>query len=135
MPSTKIAVIQGDGINEDSIREILAVLMGEGYSATNVAFGMGGALLQMVNRDTQKFAYKASAGIIDGNYQPIYKDPVTDPGKRSKDGILDLVRRNGKYETLQGKEFGKYSEDSLLRVVYRNGDLLIDESLGDIRAR
>lgn len=130
-----VRVIQGDGINEDSIREILAVLMGEGYSATNVAFGMGGALLQMVNRDTQKFAYKASAGIIDGNYQPIYKDPVTDPGKRSKDGILDLVRRNGKFETLQGKEFGQYSEDSLLRVVYRNGELLIDESLEDIRNR
>jgi hypothetical protein len=54
---------------------------------------MGGALLQKVNRDTQKFAYKCSA-VFDGDYWlDVYKDPVTDPGKKSKRGLLDLRRQ------------------------------------------
>ena len=52
--------------------------------ASNIAFGMGGALLQQVNRDTQRFAYKASEVTVDGKRIPICKDPVTDPGKASK---------------------------------------------------
>lgn len=36
-----VRVIQGDGINEDSIKDILDGILSEGYSATNVAFGMG----------------------------------------------------------------------------------------------
>ena len=40
-------VIQGDGINIDAIRRILEVVLKEGYSAQNVAFGMGAGLLQV----------------------------------------------------------------------------------------
>ena len=36
------------------------------WSADNVAFGSGGALLQKLHRDTQKCAYKCSYAIIDG---------------------------------------------------------------------
>lgn len=43
-------VIQGDGINMTTIRHILQAVVGEGFSAENVAFGMGGGLLQRVNR-------------------------------------------------------------------------------------
>ncbi len=130
-----VRVIQGDGIDEESIREILAAIIGDGFSAENVTFGMGGALLQKVDRDTQKFAYKASAAIVDGHYQPIYKDPVTDPGKRSKDGVLDLVLENGRMVTKQYTTFDTDFPGSLMRVVYRNGELLVDDTLDDIRAR
>ena len=61
-----------------------------GLSAENVAFGMGGELLQNVNRDTLKFAMKASAIEIGGHWSDVYKDPVTDAGKRSKRGRLAL---------------------------------------------
>jgi len=130
-----VRVIQGDGINEDSIREILAAVIGDGFSASNVTFGMGGALLQQVNRDTQKFAYKASAALVQGAYRPVYKDPVTDPGKRSKDGVLDLVREEGRYRTRQYQQFDPPYERSALRTVYRDGELLVDDTLDDIRAR
>ncbi len=130
-----VRVIQGDGINEDSIREILAVVMQDGFSAENVSFGMGGALLQQLDRDTQRFAYKCSAAWVAGQYRGVYKDPVTDPRKRSKDGILDLVFRNGRYQTLRGEHFGEYAPDSLLRLVYRNGETLITDTLEQIRAR
>jgi nicotinamide phosphoribosyltransferase len=130
-----VRVIQGDGINEDSIKEILAAIMNEGYSASNVGFGMGGALLQKVDRDTQRFAYKASAGMVDGEYRPIYKDPVTDPRKRSKDGILDLTLQDGKFRTLQYTDFATTYPNSLMRTVYKNGELLLEDSLETIRSR
>jgi nicotinamide phosphoribosyltransferase len=130
-----VRVIQGDGINEDSIKEILAAIMNDGYSATNVGFGMGGALLQKVDRDTQRFAYKASAGIVNGTYRPIYKDPVTDPRKRSKDGILDLILENGKFRTMQYTDFASSYPNSVMRTVFRNGELLVDDNLEMIRSR
>lgn len=38
----------------------------KGWSAENVAFGTGGSLLQRIDRDTQKCAFKCSHVIIDG---------------------------------------------------------------------
>lgn len=124
-----VRILQGDGINEESIRAILTILEQNGYSATNVAFGMGGALLQQVNRDTQKFAYKCSHAVINGESVEVFKDPVTDPGKRSKKGTLDLVYRNGKFETISGdKNFG-----TQMTVVYENGKVLREYTLDEIR--
>ena len=54
------SVIQGDGINYDTIKIILEAVLAAGFSAENVAFGMGGGLLQKVDRDTMSFATKLS---------------------------------------------------------------------------
>lgn len=130
-----VRVIQGDGIDEQTIRQILDNLDVDGYSAENVSFGMGGALLQKVDRDTQRFAYKASAGLIDGEYRGIYKDPVTDPGKRSKDGVLDLVQEGGRMVTKAYRTFDTDFPGSLLRTVYRDGELLVRYTLEEVRGR
>lgn len=130
-----VRVIQGDGIDEDTIRQILGNLDVDGYSAENVSFGMGGALLQKVDRDTQRFAYKASAGQIDGAYRGIYKDPVTDPGKRSKDGVLDLVQEGGRMVTKAYKTFDTDFPGSLMRTVYKDGELIVRDTLDTIRGR
>ena len=79
-----VRVIQGDGINQDSIKEILDKAIANGFSATNIAFGMGGALLQQVNRDTQRFAMKCSEITVDGIARPVSKNPITDPGKKEQ---------------------------------------------------
>lgn len=93
-----VRLIWGDGINENSIRAILRMCVDmQGYSADNLAFGMGGALLQIVNRDTQKFAMKCSAIYINGEWRDVYKDPVDDPGKTSLKGLLNVYLENGKY--------------------------------------
>ena len=127
-----IRVIQGDGINEDSIREILQNLKNAGYSADNVAFGMGGALLQHVNRDTQKFAMKASAALINGEWVDVFKDPVTDSGKRSKKGRLALIKdgSTGEFKTVQNPD----DLDSFLEIVWENGELKRDQTFAEIRA-
>jgi len=130
-----VRVIQGDGIDEQSLRQILDNLKVDGFSTENVAFGMGGALLQKVDRDTQRFAYKASAGLVDGEYRGIYKDPVTDPGKRSKDGVLDLVQENGRMVTRAYKTFDTDFPGSLMRTVYRDGEVLVRDTLEEIRGR
>lgn len=129
-----VRVIQGDGISLASIEAILEEMTRRGLSAENIAFGMGGELLQKVNRDTQKFAMKASAALVNGEWRDVFKDPVTDAGKRSKRGRLALVRgAGGALETVREDELG--GRENLLRPVYRNGDLLVDEKLADIRAR
>jgi nicotinamide phosphoribosyltransferase len=126
-----VRVIQGDGIVEDSIRRILDLAERYEYSATNIAFGMGGALLQQVNRDTQKFAMKCSEVVVDGAARPVSKDPVTDPGKKSKTGRLELYRTSNRFVTSAERLDG----ESILRTVYDNGKLLIDDSLASIRTR
>lgn len=129
-----IRVIQGDGVNIDSIKEILQTVKEAGFSTDNLAFGMGAGLLQKLDRDTLKFAMKASAVQIDGEWHDVYKDPITDHGKQSKRGRLALIRNSaGRLETILAAEIGIHP--NLLRSVYRNGKLLEDDTLTQIRER
>ena len=132
-----VRIIQGDGVNEQSIRQILERLKAEGFSASNIAFGIGGALLQKIDRDTLKFAYKASAIVADGRLIEVYKQPITDSGKNSKRGRLDLIRNEaGEYETAKLETADQTAaENSQMRTVFENGELLIDDSLDEIRSR
>lgn len=131
-----VRIIQGDGVNEQSIHDILQRLKTEGFSASNIAFGIGGSLLQKVNRDTLKFAYKCSAIVIDGRLRDVYKQPITDAGKTSKKGRLDLVLKNGEYETVRLENVETISaENSQLQTVFENGAVLVDDSLDKIRKR
>lgn len=92
-----VRLIQGDGVNENTIRNILGSFMAYGYSADNIAFGMGGALLQQVDRDTQKFAMKCSSAQVNGEWIDVQKDPVTDSGKKSKAGRVTLWESGGEF--------------------------------------
>jgi nicotinamide phosphoribosyltransferase len=125
-----LRVIQGDGIDHDSIEAILATLKAHRYSATNVAFGMGGALLQKVDRDTQRFAFKCSGAIVDGRRIAVYKDPVTDRGKRSKRGRLSLVLDHGRFTTVEGER-----ADDQLVTVFEDGVITRRTTLDEVRAR
>lgn len=127
-----VRLIQGDGVCAASIEAILAAMKAQGLSADNVAFGMGGELLQKVNRDTQKFAMKASAACVNGEWRDVYKDPVTDPGKRSKRGRLALLREGTGYRTVNRSDA---PAGNVLVPVFRNGQLLVEWSLDDVRAR
>lgn len=128
-----VRLIQGDGVDLGSLEAILAEMKRRKLSADNVAFGMGGGLLQKVDRDTLRFAMKASAAKVDGAYRDVYKDPVTDSGKRSKRGRLALVREGASFETVRLDALG--ARENLLRPVYRDGELLVQDTLGEVRAR
>ena len=133
-----VRVIQGDGINEHSLPKILENLKKAGFSADNIAFGMGGGLLQAWNRDTLKYAMKASAiRINEGKWVGFKKDPVTDKGKKSKEGRLALIYDCGVgscgFRTIP-EEVAK-NKKNLLRTIFRNGELLIEDTFEEIRER
>ena len=129
-----VRVIQGDGVNLASIDAILSRLAKLGYSADNVAFGMGAELLQKLDRDTHKMALKCSAICINGEWRDVFKDPVTDPGKRSLGGRVVAARDSRAAWGVNTLE--RVSDiDLQMRVVWENGRLLVDETLADIRAR
>jgi nicotinamide phosphoribosyltransferase len=126
-----VRIIQGDSMDLDQIDIVLGVLAQAKFSADNVAFGMGGGLLQKVDRDTLKWAMKASAIKINGVWQDIYKDPVTDHGKVSKKGRLALVRDASGWSTVPAAK----ARDNRLTPVYRDGELLRQTSFDAVRAR
>lgn len=123
-----VRIIQGDGVNIDMIRQILLEVVGMGFSVDNISFGMGGALLQQLDRDTLKFAFKCSYAKVDGEDVKVFKTPVTDPGKNSKKGKLDLYGELGKVATTEGP-----ASRSMMEVVFENGKILKEYSFDEIR--
>lgn len=127
----QIAMIQGDGIDYEETERILSTLRSHGWSADNLTFGMGGALLQRLDRDTQAFAFKCSHAVVGGESRDVFKDPVTDPGKASKRGRLKLVLAEDGYRTVRESDPG---EDQLVPV-FRDGEILARTSWDEVRER
>ena len=140
-----VRVIQGDGINPTSIRAILERITSAGYATDNVAFGMGGALLQRLDRDTQKFALKCSAARVNGEWIDVYKDPVTDKGKQSKRGRMTLLqhREYGNFRTVpvsvEAESLAEVEKplgfDDAMVTIWEDGRIVHDDTFADIRAR
>ncbi len=137
----QVRVIQGDGVNYESILHIYQCLKLNGISAENILLGMGGALLQKVDRDTQRFALKCSYAEIDGQYVDVKKKPVEmnakgeiEPSfKQSKGGKLQLVHTETGFETIKYNESKK--GDDHLQTVFENGELIKEFSFEEIQKR
>lgn len=129
-----IGMIQGDGVNNESIGQILEMMAAEGWAASNIVFGMGGKLLQSVDRDTQKFAMKASSVDFGDGFYDVWKDPISDRGKRSKKGRLALVKTPQGFET-QKENLNDYTSlTNKLENVFVNGEVVKEYTLDEIRA-
>lgn len=130
-----VRVIQGDGVNYYSIREIIQTMLDAKFSIDNIAFGMGGALHQKLDRDTFKFAMKCSNITVDGRDRDVFKDPITDSGKSSKKGKISTYYNDRIGFYCDRQEFAP-KEEEVLNLVY-SGDSLINEcrqqTLSDIR--
>jgi nicotinamide phosphoribosyltransferase len=126
-----VRVIQGDGMDLEQIGAVLEAIKAAKFSAENVAFGMGGGLLQKVDRDTMKWAMKTSAIKIKGFWHDVYKDPVTDPGKVSKRGRQALIHDASGWRTVSAAANGQ----NRMTPVYRDGKLLRQSSFDAIRGR
>jgi len=134
-----VRLIQGDGVNENTVRTILGNFLINGWSTDNIAFGMGGALLQIVDRDTQKFAMKASAAQIFDTWRDVQKDPITDSGKKSKKGRVELWKSGNKYVSSVDKPVEWYDTavgewTPVLQTVFENGQLYNEISFDQVRA-
>lgn len=134
-----VRIIQGDGVNQNIVNCILGHYAVLGYSADNIAFGMGGALLQGIDRDTQKFAMKCSSACINGEWVDVQKDPITDSGKKSKKGRVMLWRsEDGQYESSVGlpgwTDRGLGGWRPALKEVFRDGKLIKEYTFDEVRA-
>lgn len=126
-----VRFLWGDGIDEMSITSILRnVVDFNGWSADNIAFGMGGALLQHCDRDWQRWAMKCSSVKVNGEWRDVFKDPITDPGKASKKGRLALYKHHdGSFYT--GRE--DWPENQL-KEVWNTGNWITITNLAEVRA-
>ena len=128
-----VRIIWGDGIDRESLEEILSNYASGGWSADNIAFGSGGGLLQKLNRDTQKCAFKCSEITVAGAARDVFKDPITDPGKKSKRGRLSLHCTEGIWETRMGADVDPATD--ILVGVFRNGSILKEYTFEEIREK
>lgn len=147
-----VRVIWGDGINSVSLSSILRCVVDvAGWSADNLAFGMGGGLLQQCDRDTLQFAMKCSAigvrehtGLREDGllgklvWHDVFKDPVTDSGKRSKRGRVGLWQCGSEYKTSieapmtwvdNGLEW-----QEVMYTYFLNGEAMFTQTFEEVRA-
>lgn len=141
-----VRVIQGDGVNYESIIEILDMMVEEGFAVENIAFGMGGALLQKVDRDTQKFAIKCSSVVINGEEVEVQKNPIeiNEKGervqsfKKSKAGRLKLIQNIDRYNNSDEYETVQHCKDftgDILVNIFENGHILKEWTFEEVRER
>lgn len=130
----KVGVIYGDFISPKMIHEMLIeIVIKQRFAPSNIVFGMGGELLQKVNRDTHSFAYKCSAINMNGcEWQDVYKRPVSDARKASKRGILSLIKEGDTYKTIPFKEL-KGRED-ILKTVFLDGEVVRKYTFEEVRS-
>lgn len=124
-----VRVLWGDGIDINGIEKILVAIYKAGYAIDNMAcFGMGGGLLQKLNRDTQRCAFKSSAQLRNGVWYDIFKNPK-DISKASKKGRLKLTKIDGKFVTVKESDPG----EDYLKTVFLNGEMLNQIDFDTIR--
>jgi nicotinamide phosphoribosyltransferase len=126
-----VRLIQGDGVSYEIVGNILSRMDTAGFSADNIAFGQGGGLLQAHDRDTLKFAMKCSAILVDGEWRDVYKQPITDMGKESKKGLIDLYKIDGEYVTKRIDDHENPASET--QMVFYNGIMYNSTNLETVR--
>ena len=132
MLNPKVGALWGDGIDAGGIEKILNAIVNAGYSVESLVFGMGGGLLQKVNRDTQRSAFKCSAQSRGGQWVDIQKNPL-DLTKVSKAGRLALIKgdKDGLFHTVREEAIS--DKDNCLKLVFENGKLITEYSFNQVR--
>jgi len=131
----KLRVIQGDGVDQHSIVAIMEAMMARRLAISNIAFGMGGGLLQKLDRDSFGYAMKASAIYRGGAWHEVYKDPVTAKGsKTSRRGKQGAMRSDS--GNLVARPAANIPPDAdALVPVFRDGAVINPQRFDAIRAR
>lgn len=147
-----VRVIQGDGIDVEEVRAIEDGLMALGYSASNMAFGMGGALHGKKDRDTCKFSMKCCAVLTDDDeWVDVFKDPAVydekwnmlnvKSFKTSKKGRVELMynTQTGEFATMTLENANEYTGlvsygwEKALEIVFEDGYMVRRTPFSEIR--
>ena len=142
-----VKAIYGDSITIQRCERIYEFLKDNGFAASNVALGVGSFSFQCVEedgilkpftRDTFSSCIKATYCEIDHKPYPIFKNPKEGGFKKSQKGCC-LVYKDDNGELCYKDEY-TWKEVSCnskqeLKAIFRNSELLIDDSLANIRNR
>lgn len=132
----RVGLIYGDSITIERAEAICAGLKAKGFASTNVVFGIGSYTYQYVTRDTDGFAVKATFAKVNGVDREIFKAPKTDDGtKRSAKGLVAVFKNNEGEYYLKDQASWEDVANCELKPVFENGELLINQSLEEIRQR
>lgn len=142
-----VKAIYGDSITIQRCERIYEILKDNGFAASNVALGVGSFSFQCVEedgilkpftRDTFSSCIKATYCEIDHKPYPIFKNPKEGGFKKSQKGCCLVYKSdNGEFcykDEYTWKEVSCNSKQEL-KVIFRNSELLIDDSLANIRNR
>ena len=148
----KMRIIWGDGINMDTMKVMLDIMVDRGYSTENIAFGSGGWLMQQHDRDTQGWAVKCSSITVDDGSPidngdgtsswesnlrrvDVFKDPITAPNKKSKRGRVTTLRKpDGTLYTANLNDPRPEEDKVALDLVFKNGKMRKTYTLAEVRA-
>ena len=130
-----IGAIYGDSITLERAKAICERLKQNGFASTNVVLGIGSFTYQYNTRDTFGFAMKATYGEVNGVGREIYKDPITDDGtKKSAKGLIKIEKTEGGY-IMKDQVSWEEEQQGELKEVFKDGELLINDTLQEIRNR
>lgn len=142
-----VKAIYGDSITIQRCERIYEILKDNGFAASNVTLGVGSFSFQCVEedgilkpftRDTFSSCIKATYCEIDHKPYPIFKNPKEGGFKKSQKGCC-LVYKNDNGELYYKDEYtweeASCNSKQELKAIFRNSELLIDDSLANIRNR
>ncbi|NYH20183.1 nicotinate phosphoribosyltransferase [Paraburkholderia bryophila] len=130
-----VGLIYGDSITLTRARDIMLRMAAKGFASCNVVLGIGSYVYGMNSRDTFGYALKAIYAEVDGEAVDIYKDPATDDGTKKSAKGLPRVEKEGDHFVLYEQQTVEQAEGGALVPVFRNGELLVRQSLAEIRER
>lgn len=136
----KIGILWGDGISSNTIQEICDYLIVNKWDVSIFVFGMGGGLLQKVNRDNYSWACKTSYILRSNGGIEVFKNPITSNNKKSHGGIWSVVKHSDNSLSNYKIDPLLYSFDSInksysdeLKLVYFNGKSYNSTNLNNIK--
>lgn len=130
----RVRVIQADGPSIQDITMILGRLEGMGFSAENISFGMGTAILQRLSRDTFSFTMKASARRDSaGRWHDMSRRPAHLREQLPPAGRQAVVMELNQYVGVPLAELG--ARENLLQPVFEDGQILKEWDFDEIRER
>ena len=142
-----IRIILGDGCTLFTVRRIWNWFKENGFAASNCYFGIGAFALSSIfdneklicnTRDVFGICMKATAGVTNGIFHFIYKDPKTDKEKlkKSHKGIV-WVRKDADGNLFETDEHTEMLNEnaSALKTVFKDGVMLNKTTFAEIRNR
>ncbi len=147
----QFGLLWSDGIDTSVIENILNIFLTNGFAAENFVFGMGGNLVTGIVRDDIGMAMKCSnitlkvphasdepsGDEVKYTYEEreVFKDPITDPGKKSLKGKVTTYYNSDKDFYFVGRDdfAGNRHTEEVLKPVFENGLILKRFTLEEIR--